>query len=193
MRRRQSQAATDKEARVQQALKGIQDGTYRSAYHAAQELKLSTSTLSDRLRGRESRADARSNQQNLTPPEEHALLKWVTQLTITGYPAKHSMLREMAEEIRKKRVMKINDISITLVSYPPIGINWVSRFVTRHPQLQTVLVLYMEAARIKGATPNTLNQFFNAFIAIIEKFQITMENIYNIDETGCALRKVKTS
>jgi len=51
MPRRQHKAAAEKEARIQQALEGIKNGAYRSAYHAAKELRLSTSTISDRLRG----------------------------------------------------------------------------------------------------------------------------------------------
>lgn len=38
-----------------------------------------------------------------------------------------------------------------LVSYLPIDINWVTRFVVRHPQLKSVLAHDMEAAPIKGA------------------------------------------
>jgi hypothetical protein len=103
------------------------------------------------------------------------------------------MLREMADEIQKRRVVQINDVSITHVFYMPIGKNWVSRFVLRHPQLQTVLGHYIESSRIKGATKDALNQFFDAFVAVIEKYQITMENIYNVDETGCALGMIEAT
>jgi hypothetical protein len=62
-----------------------------------------------------------ANQQLLSPAEEKALVKWVKQLTIAGYPARHSILREMAEEVRAQRVASINDSSMQLVFYRPIG------------------------------------------------------------------------
>jgi hypothetical protein len=41
----------------------------------------------------------------------------------------------MAEQIRQDRVSKIIDASITLVEYPPIGDQWVDRFIKRHESL----------------------------------------------------------
>ena len=39
-------------------------------------------------------------QQWLSNNEEMALVKWIAQLTCSGYPVTHSVLREMVEEIR---------------------------------------------------------------------------------------------
>jgi len=47
-------------------------------------------------------------------------------LTITGYPPRHSTLRETAEEIRKRRVRHVNDETSNLVEYTRIGTDWVS-------------------------------------------------------------------
>jgi len=41
------------------------------------------------------------SEQNLSLPEERELVKWVTQLTIVGYPASHGLIHEMAKVIRK--------------------------------------------------------------------------------------------
>jgi hypothetical protein len=120
-------------------------------------------------------------------------LKWVSQLTITDYPAKHLMLHGMANEIRKRQVVQINDVSITYIFYMPIGKNWVLRFVLKYPQLQTVLRHYTESSHIKGATKDVLNQLFDVFVAVIEKYQLTMENIYNVDETGYALGMIEAT
>ena len=38
-------------------------------------------------------------QQMLTHLEEESLVRWCSQLTVAGYPAQHSMLREMVEKI----------------------------------------------------------------------------------------------
>ena len=47
------------------------------------------------------------------------------------------------------RIAKINDASEELVSYPPIGKNWSTRFLHHHPQLKTMITRAIEASRIK--------------------------------------------
>ena len=69
----------------------------------------------------QSRAQARESQQLLTIPEEDVLVAWCRQLTVTGYPARHNVLREMAEEIRARRLKGVNTKDEILVTYPPIG------------------------------------------------------------------------
>ena len=65
--------------------------------------------------------ESRENQQLLTIPEEKALVEWIRRLTITGHPATHTFIREMAEELRQRRVSQIND-EMDLVCYLPITI-----------------------------------------------------------------------
>jgi hypothetical protein len=48
----------------------------------------------------QTRTQARVPQQLLSEAEENALLNWIKKLTITGYPVRYLLLREMAEEIR---------------------------------------------------------------------------------------------
>ena len=89
----------------------------------------------------------------------------------------------MAVEIRKQCVAKINN-EMELVSYPPIGINWVLRFIQRHPQLQTTLSRAIEISRVNTITKSAMGDFFTKYQEIITKYKILLENIYNIDETG---------
>ena len=139
------------------------------------------------MAGGKSRTEARVNQQALSPAEEIALVRWITRITATGYPATHPLLREMAQIIRLRRVAQINDSSIELVSYPPLSKDWVQRFLKRHPQLGTVFSLSIEASRIKEATPERLMRWFNEFKRVIDEENIRLEDIYNMDETGFAL------
>ena len=53
--------------------------------------------------------ESREGAQLLSIPEEKALVEWITRLTITGHPATHAFIREMAEEIRQRRVSQINN------------------------------------------------------------------------------------
>ena len=187
------QKGADRETLIQQALQGIATGLYKSVYHASAQLGIPKATLSRRNAGHQGRTQAREEQQLLSQPEEHALAKWLTHLTASGFPARHAILRDMAEEIRKDRISKINDHSIILVSYPPIGKNWVHRFLGRHPKLQTAITRSIEAARIKEVTRDAINNWFDIFAATLEDYQITMENVYNMDETGFPIGTIQTA
>ncbi len=89
------------EDHIQAAMEGYLDGTYQSIRHATTELKVKPSTLHHRIKGRETRSAAHSDSQALTPNEEIELVRWITKLTITGYPPGHCTLWSMAEMIRK--------------------------------------------------------------------------------------------
>ena len=129
MPRRRSLTAAETEARIQEACKGIEESKFESVNHAAKVLDLNVKTLRKRLAGGKSRTEAHAWRQALTPAEEIALVRWITRITATGYPATHPMLREMAHVVRLRRVAQINDSSIELVSYPPLGKDWVQRFL----------------------------------------------------------------
>ena len=42
----------------------------------------------------------------------------------------------------------------------------------------------IEAARIKDVTPDVVANFFETLTTCLNDYQITMENVYNMDETG---------
>jgi len=120
MTRRKSQKATEDEALIQQALDGLKKGLYQSVRHASHVLSIPRSTLQHRVNGRRSRTKAHADNQKLTTAEETELVRWITQLTITGYPPRHPLLRSMAETIRKRRVPQIEE---DLQSDEPLGID----------------------------------------------------------------------
>lgn len=178
---RRSVKATEAEAKLSEALEGIASGKYATQYQAAKALGLSTSTLARRFRGGKSRIDAREYQQALTGAEEKALEGWITRLTSTGHPARHDFVRDMAEEIRKQRAPH-ND-----PQHFPLGSSWVLRFLKRHPHLHTTMSRSIESARITDITKEKIINWFEKLEATIEEYQITIENIYNMDETGITL------
>ena len=85
----------------------------------------------------------------------------------------------MAEEIRKTSRLA-DDVQTRL----PIGETWVRQFIKRHPYLKTTLSRSIELSRIKEVTEDIVVDWFAKLKAAIEEHQITIENIYNMDETG---------
>ena len=120
-----SKAKANKDAdyndRVQQAADGVQSGIYKSSYDAANQLNVSATTVQYRIKGRKSRLESHEDEQALFPGEEAKLVRWITQLTVMGYPPRHATFRAMAEALRQRRVAQINEDSIERVHYSPLG------------------------------------------------------------------------
>jgi Tc5 transposase DNA-binding domain/helix-turn-helix, Psq domain len=113
------------------ALKDYREGVYKSFNAAAKAHGVAESTLRGRVNGGKSRSEANEAKQLLFRGEERALVRWVLDVSKSGYPPSKSMLRQMAEEVRWGHISKINDAGIILVEYPSIGEQWVNRFIQR--------------------------------------------------------------
>ena len=184
-----AQKLLEKDALIQQALDGLKNGIYQSERHAARELKIPASTLNHRINGRSSHSKIHEDTQALTPPEEAELVRWITQLTITGYSPTHALLRSMAETIRKGRVLQSNDSDYK----DPLGTDWVRRFLLRHPQLKSVVGHRIDTVWIKDASKEVLERWFNAFEQTVKQYQIIKENIYNFDESGFSIGQIQAT
>ena len=57
------------------------------------------------MSGRNLRSTARESQQSLSYAEERTLVRYITRLTRTGFPASPALLVKIAEEIRRSRVI----------------------------------------------------------------------------------------
>ena len=185
--RERSKKARDNNKQVEAALKDYQKKKFKSVNAAARAHGVAESTLRARVKGRKSRAEANETKQLLSQAEERALIQWILEVSKAGYPPRKPQVREMAEQIRRGRISKINDVSITLVEYPPIGEQWVDRFLQRHPSLQTAYARRIDASRMKETTADALLRWLNTVQDTIEKYNVNPENIYNMDESGFAI------
>jgi transposase len=119
MVRQKSLTAAESNTLVDQAVLGVQSGLYKSSYEAARVLQLSVSTITRRVNGGLSRSQACQQQQKLSYEQENVLLKWIKQLTISGYSPGHRLLKEIAEELRTKRTYNLDDTSLSSLELPP--------------------------------------------------------------------------
>ena len=193
MTRCKNPEAAEKEAHLQEAITAVLNGDF-NGYQAARHFNVPKRTLYDRVKlGKKPRNQAHECDQNLTIAEEKELVGWITRLTIIGYPPRYQTLREMAEEIRKRRVRNINEVGMILVEYLPIGKGWVRRFLQRHNELSAVRPRSIEMARVKAVSRKRLQQWFDDLHDVLEKYRILPENIYNMDETGFAIGEREVS
>lgn len=141
-----------------QAITTYRNGEYTSIRACADAFSLSYSTLSYRLSGRVSRSTASAPRQILSTAEEEALIKWITRLSTAGCPFTLPLTRDLAEEIRKRRVA----LSPLPRLYPSIGKRWLDRFRKRYPTTSTISSWKIDAFRFDGVNYPTMNAYFSA-------------------------------
>ena len=186
MTRPKDQAAAEKEARLQEAIAAVKAKEH-TCYSAAKAFNVPPRTLYDRVNGgKKPRNQAHERDQNLTHAEEKELVRWITLLTISGYPPRYETLRRLAEIIRERRVKK-SEGEIQVMVYDQIGEQWVQRFLRRHPELASVRPRSIDAVRVKDTSPERLQQWFDDLEKVWEEYNIKPENAYNMDESGFAI------
>jgi hypothetical protein len=85
------------------------------------------------------------------------------------------------------RLAAVNDMADTLLAergQPPIGRNWASTFVRRHPQLSTRTFRKYNYQRALCEDPELVQDWFRLVENIKAKYSITDEDTYNFDKTG---------
>jgi hypothetical protein len=177
MVRPRNEKAEEAEKKMQLAITGIKERTYRSVDHAVKELGVSKTTLIRRLRGGKSRSEGQETNQLLTAQEEKALATWISTSTLAGNPVHHDFIREMAEKLIKQRILDSQVI-------PQVGPSWVPSFLRHHRYFKTKMTRAIETARLKHVTREQVLHFNSEFRRIIQEHKICIENIFNVDETG---------
>jgi DDE superfamily endonuclease/Tc5 transposase DNA-binding domain/helix-turn-helix, Psq domain len=187
--------AAEKEARLQEAIAAVLNDKH-TCHSAAIVFNVPRRTLYDRVKGnKKPRNQAHEPDQNLTHAEEKELVRWITLLTISGYPPRYETLRRLAEIIRERRVKKTDDkdAEVPVIVYDKIGKDWVGRFLRRHHELASVRPRSIDAVRVKDTSPERLQQWFDDLEKVLVEFNIKLENIYNIDESGFAIGEKEAS
>ena len=132
MVRRKSLHAQELDIQVTKAVLGVQSGLYKSLYKAAKLLGLSANIVTCRINGGPLRSQARQQQQKLSPMQEKVLLKWIKELTISGYSPGHRLLKEIAEELRSKQTYNLDNLPPNPIRPLPqfkLGQSWVPQFI----------------------------------------------------------------
>ena len=114
-------------------------------------------------------------------------------MTVTSHPPKHSLILELADELRQHRLSGVNDDGAQRVVYSPIGEEWVLRFLMWHPWLQTVYSKTIERPRLKEVTYEVVEAFYKELEKVVTEFNISPENQYNTDETGSSIGTIQTA
>ena len=181
------------EIRIQNAIVAYNTRQYRSIRKVARAFKVPYSTIKDRLSEASSRAQAREAQQNLSNAEEKTLVRWITRLTVTGFPASPKLVLEMAEEIRRERVFLAPQASSGSLGLRPVGHNWLTRFKQRNPEISGIWTRQIASSRFKAAIQEVIKPWFDTIAEICSEYRYPPEHRYNMNESGYAVRANQSS
>lgn len=117
-----------------------------SLNQAAQKYAIPPSTLSGRMRGRESANQAKVDKQRLCPEEEKRLATWCLRQDACGYAPSFARVKALAQLLLKKK----GDLE-------PLGKRWMKGFKKRNPEIGTLKTAVQEAARFSAFTPKAVN------------------------------------
>jgi hypothetical protein len=178
------------ESKIYNALLDYRADRYTSVRKFALAYKIPLPSFRNRLAGRISRSHAHEHMQALSNAEGKTSVRWITHLTITGFPASPSLAVAIAEEIRRNRYQ----VARLPPSYPrPIGKSWLDRFRAHHPDIQGVWTRKIDGSRHKAMSVETVKTWFDAVTELRLQHKYTPERIYNMDESGFAVGESQSS
>ena len=112
------------------------------------------------------------NQQFLTPEQERQLVIYINTLTKRGLLPTPAMVRNFAQNIAGK----------------PPSKGWSHRFCIRNQdEIQCRYLKNIDLNRKKADNVESYKQYYNLLVEKIQKYRISPENQYNMDEKGFIL------
>ena len=130
---------------IDQAIDSVESAELRSIRATALAYGVERTTLTRRLDGGLPRNKGHSSQQLLSPEQEDILVTWILEKERLGHPPTHQRIREYATKISGYSGQG---------SY--IGKNWVTRFITRNPEVRTKIGRKIDYQRVEGTQPEVL-------------------------------------
>ena len=108
--------------------------------------------------------------------QEEVLLKYIRRLCERCLPPTPRIIANIAEEISGHKPSK----------------NWSTRFITRHKhEIDARFLNTIDLARHKADSRASYEQYFKIICERMEQYQITAENIYNMDEKGFLIGRLQ--
>jgi len=161
---------------IDEALRGLKTRKYASVRAAARYHHVDHATLQRRFHGGLSSQQQHKGQTLLSEEQEKLLKEWILEAEALGHPVTNPFVRELAKQI-----------STRSGGPTTIGQNWVSRFIKRHPEIQSKVGRKIDTLRIENTSPKALTEWFALFKRVQNTYDVKPQHIWNMDETGIAL------
>ncbi|RFU26650.1 hypothetical protein B7463_g9676, partial [Scytalidium lignicola] len=175
----------EQEGRILLAINAIKTKQITSVRKAARVFDVPRGTLNARLHGRVQMGTTYTKRFRMTKLEEESLVQWVLSMRKRGMPPRPSGVQAMANTLVSERG--------EATPPPPVGKNWLTAFLHRHPELKTKYIRKYNYKRAKCEDPKVIREWFNRFLEVKGQYGILDEDIYNFDETGFAMGTIATT
>jgi hypothetical protein len=160
-------------------MQALDSGRAKNPAEAARQYNVSRRTLQARIDGTPAKQDTKRSVEKMTRAQEEELTRALIELDERGFGATRALVEEMANTILA------ND------DKPPIGKNWVYRFIKRTPALKMTRSRPYDYLRALCENPEAITKWFDVVATQKAKYAIHEDDIYNFDETGFMMGKIQ--
>jgi hypothetical protein len=164
------------EGRIEIAIAKLDSGIHANIRAAADYNHVPYSRLQKRVSGRASKIERTAPNQRLNQQQEDALKAYITRCDALYMPPLMPQLISAAQ--------RILDLEHPDGKAPPIGKNWISRWLARNPDCHRKKQKKQEIKRLAANTVEIYKRHFVALKRAIDKYAIQPGDLYNMDETG---------
>ena len=112
---------------------------------------------------------AHVQQQLLSPEAEKVLVDWIVYLSETAHPFNKWTIHKKAEALCGKKPSH----------------SWIRWFLKHWPKIQLGKPSNLDPKHAQAFNHPVVGKHFDLLLEIIQKHEIPVENIYNMDEKGC--------
>jgi hypothetical protein len=182
----------EKEARIQEALKAYHDPSeteITSLRIAASVFDVSYTTLYGREQGAKPLSENGGHNTRLNEAQEMSLI-WYMDIAIErGFPLRYNMVTRAATQI-------LEAVGLINGNTDRLGNNWALRWVEKQRKLgryHAVCTKPMDYRRKEALTPELVLETFARLQAILDKYEIQIFDIYNVNEIGFRIGCIASS
>lgn len=163
----------EREQKIQQALKAVEAGLEGGVSAAVELYGVPRATLYARISGkRASRQTSHEGQQRLTAAEEEAIVRWCYENDDRGFPPRLDLVQDMARHLERKR---------TGLAPAPLGKNWITRFLNRHPDLANKYSTNLQRQDAQANRPRLIKEYFAKLARIIRRHGLKAHQIFSMN------------
>jgi DDE superfamily endonuclease/helix-turn-helix, Psq domain len=180
-------ADLSKSERIEKAVEACSKDDRLTARKASKIYKCAHTTISRRLKEISKPKKITGQQlQLLSPVEERTIVKWAIQYYKWGLPIGLKHLRQFAAEILLRKSSQQQGQT------PSIGRNWHTKLLARNPQIKRVVARGLDRTRASTMLKTEIfTEYFELYNAIRQKYGISPQDIYNMDEKGFCMGAIQ--
>jgi hypothetical protein len=177
------------EERYELALKGLDDGIFKSLQKAAEAYELGKSSLGHRRNGCRSRQEAHQKYQIFSRAADKAIVRWIIKLDDFGMPPRLNYFMDSVMAMAKEEQFPQVEVrNFPQVKNPAqlhlIGKNWITRFLNHHSELASKFASRIDSQRAYASNPHTIKDHYRKLGRVIREEGIEAKDFTNVDEKG---------